>query len=106
MLEAGLRIMVVLLDGEKTIRDVLKITGISKATFHRVVEKLIHDGIVLRRYDSTDYPPRAYYFLTEKGKTEARRKLRLFKPAIEEEMRRLNVFLEIMERLEGDSDAP
>lgn len=98
MLDARIRVLFTLLDGEKPIEDILKTAGVSKASFHRVAKELIHEGFIQVRYDPVVYPPRAYYSLTEKGVVEVKGKLGPFKLAIEEEKRRLDKFLEILEK--------
>ena len=98
MLDARVKILIALLDGEKPIEDILKTAGVSKATFYRVVKELVHEGVIQVRYDLDTYPPEAYYSLTEKGVTEVRGKLGQFQLTIEEEKRRLDTFLRILEK--------
>ena len=96
-IDAKIKIMIALWDGEKRPQDILRVAMVSKATFHRVVEMAIQEGLLQKRYDPTKYPPRVYYSLTEKGKIRLKEELKQLKPKLKEMKRQIDLFLEIAE---------
>lgn len=78
MNETEKRILSSLVLGCKRISEILKIARVSKATFHRLIERMVDSGLVLKDVAVKEgYPPPVYYYISEKGKEELRKELKI-----------------------------
>ncbi len=92
MNETERRILLSLITGHRRIPEIIKAAKISKATFHRVVEDMVKNGLVSKDVAvNQGYPPPVYYSITEKGKEALKKALKV------------DEFLEKFEREEIDT---